>query len=73
MDATMRDAPARDSLDRAQYADLTRWLPGDVLTKADRTSMVVGLEAREPLLDHRLNNFAATLPPSLRLRRGQGK
>ncbi len=71
--ATMRDAPARDPLDRAQYADLKLWLPGDILVKADRTSMAVGLEAREPLLDHRLVQFAATLPPSLRLRGGEGK
>ena len=71
--ATMRDAPARDALDRAQYADLKRWLPGDILTKVDRTSMAVGLEAREPLLDYRLIEFAATLPVSMRLRRGQGK
>ena len=70
---TMRDAPARDPLDRAQYADLKHWLPGDILTKVDRTSMAVSLEAREPLLDYRLIEFAATLPVSLRLRRGQGK
>ncbi len=71
--AAMRGAPARDALDRAQYADLTRWLPGDILTKVDRTSMAVGLEAREPLLDHRLIEFCATLPVSMRLRGGQGK
>ena len=71
--ATMRNAPARDALDRAQYADLKRWLPGDILTKVDRTSMAVGLEAREPLLDHRLIEFCATLPVSMRLRGGQGK
>src|SRR3546814_1634674 len=71
--ATMRDAPARDPLDRAQYADIKLWLPGDILTKTDRTSMAVSLEAREPLLDHRLLEFAATLPVSMRLRRGQGK
>ncbi len=71
--ATMRAAPARDPLDRAQYVDLKRWLPGDILVKADRTSMAVSLEAREPLLDHRLVEFAATLPPSLRLRGGEGK
>ena len=71
--ATMRAAPARDPLDRAQYADLKRWLPGDILVKADRTSMAVGLEAREPLLDHRLVEFATTLPSSLRLRGGEGK
>jgi asparagine synthase (glutamine-hydrolysing) len=69
----MRDAPARDPLDRAQYADLKIWLPGDILTKVDRTSMAVSLEAREPLLDHRLIEFAARLPVSMRLRGGTGK
>jgi asparagine synthase (glutamine-hydrolysing) len=70
---TMRDAPAREPLDRAQYADFKHWLPGDILTKIDRSSMAVGLEAREPLLDYRLIEFAASLPVSLRLRGGQGK
>ncbi|MCD2323949.1 amidotransferase 1, exosortase A system-associated [Sphingomonas sp. IC-56] len=69
----MRQAPARDGLDRAQYADMRHWLPGDILTKVDRTSMAVGLEAREPLLDHRLVEFAATLPLSLRIKAGEGK
>ncbi len=69
----MREAPARSGLDRAQYADLKFWLPGDILTKVDRTSMAVSLEAREPLLDHRLVEFAATLPEGLRIRKGQGK
>ena len=69
----MRRAPARSGIDRAQYADLKFWLPGDILTKVDRTSMAVSLEAREPLLDHRLIEFAAALPESLRLRRGEGK
>ena len=66
-------APAADALSRAQYADLKIWLPGDILTKVDRTSMAVSLEAREPLLDHRLVQFAASLPPSLRLKGGEGK
>jgi len=70
---SMRNAPARSGLDRAQYADLKIWLPGDILTKVDRTSMAVSLEAREPLLDHRLIEFAATLPEAVRLRGGQGK
>lgn len=69
----MANAPARDPLDRVQYADLKIWLPGDILTKVDRTSMAVSLEAREPLLDHRLVEFAATLPVSMRIRRGEGK
>ncbi len=72
-EALMRGAPARSGLDAAQYADLKFWLPGDILTKVDRTSMAVSLEAREPLLDHRLIEFAATLPEGLRLRQGHGK
>ena len=70
---TMRGAPARSALDRAQYADLKFWLPGDILTKVDRTSMAVSLEAREPLLDHRLIEFAASLPEGLRIKGGEGK
>jgi asparagine synthase (glutamine-hydrolysing) len=69
----MRNAPAEDALSRAQYADLKIWLPGDILTKVDRTSMAVSLEAREPLLDHRLVEFAARLPAKMRLRGGSGK
>ena len=69
----MRNAPAQSGLDRAQYADLKFWLPGDILTKVDRTSMAVSLEAREPLLDHRLIEFAATLPHRQRIRGRQGK
>ena len=69
----MRDAPAHSGLDRAQYADLKFWLPGDILTKVDRTSMAVGLEAREPLLDHRLIEFAARLPDRQRIRGQHGK
>ncbi len=71
--ATMTNAPARDAIDRAQYADIKHWLPGDILTKVDRTSMAVGLEAREPLLDHRLIEFCATLHANMRLRHGEGK
>lgn len=69
----MRNAPARSGLDRAQYADLKFYLPGDILTKVDRTSMAVSLEAREPLLDHRLIEFGARLPESMRVRGTTGK
>ena len=71
--ALMRAAPGRSGLDRAQYADLTFWMPGDILTKVDRTSMAVSLEAREPLLDHRLVEFAARLPEGMRVRGSVGK
>lgn len=69
----MRRAPARSGLDRAQYADLKFYMPGDILTKVDRTSMAVSLEAREPLLDHRLIEFGARLPERLRVRGATGK
>lgn len=69
----MRNAPAQSGLDKAQYADLTFWLPGDILTKVDRTSMAVSLEAREPLLDHRLVEFAARLPDAMRVKGATGK
>ncbi|RFP12397.1 asparagine synthase (glutamine-hydrolyzing) [Duganella sp. BJB488] len=48
--------------------DLHHYLPGDVLAKVDRTTMAVGLEGREPLLDHRIVEFAFRLP--LAMRRG---
>ena len=67
------EAPAGDPLAWAQYLDLTTWLPGGILTKLDRASMAVGLEARCPLLDHRLVEWAGTLPASLKLRAKQGK
>ena len=69
----MREAPVRDPIDRAQYADLKIWLPGGILTRMDRMSMAVGLEAREPLLDHRLIEFAARLPVRQRIHGRSGK
>ena len=73
MERLMANAPAQSGLDQAQYADIKMCLPGDVLTKVDRMSMAVGLEAREPFLDHRLLEFAASLPEKMRIRSGQGK
>jgi asparagine synthase (glutamine-hydrolysing) len=73
IEVAMRNAPAADWLGRAQYADMTIWMPGDILTKVDRMSMAVSLEAREPLLDHKLLAFEASLPQAMRMRGGQGK
>jgi asparagine synthase (glutamine-hydrolysing) len=58
---------SRDPLDRALYVDLKTYLVDDILVKVDRMSMAVSLETREPLLDHRLLEFAARVPSSLKL------
>jgi asparagine synthase (glutamine-hydrolysing) len=75
--ATFRDLYARctstDPVDRALYVDVHTYMVDDILTKVDRMSMAVSLEAREPLLDHRLLEFAARVPTSLKLREGRGK
>ena len=73
MASVMENAPAEDPVSQAQYADIKVWLPGDILTKVDRASMAVSLEAREPLLDHTLLEWAAGLPAEMRLRGGVGK
>ncbi len=57
-----------DWLSSVQYLDLKSYLPLDILTKVDRMSMAHSIEARVPLLDHKLVEFAATIPPELRLR-----
>src|SRR3989454_495617 len=55
-------------LTRLQSLDQKRYLPLDILTKVDRMSMAHSIESRVPLLDHKLVEFAATIPPELRLR-----
>jgi asparagine synthase (glutamine-hydrolysing) len=62
-----RETQGLHPLDQVQYADLMTYLPGDILTKVDRASMAHSLEVRVPFLDHLLVEWAATLPPGLRL------
>jgi len=56
-----------DWLAAAQYDDINRYLPLDILAKVDRMSMAHSIEARPPLLDHKFVEFAATIPAHLRL------
>ncbi len=69
----MEAAPAEHYLERVQYADIKTYLPGDILTKVDRASMAHALEVRVPILDHHLIEWAATVPPALKLRGREGK
>ncbi|MDT7540278.1 MAG: hypothetical protein QOE33_182 [Acidobacteriota bacterium] len=75
--ATFRSLAARvqtdEPLDALLYLDSKTYLPGDILTKVDRMSMAVSLEARAPLLDHKLIEFVARIPAHLKLRGGETK
>ena len=62
-----------DDVDRALEGDFRTYLPDQLLAKADRASMAHSLEARSPLLDHALIEYAATIPSAIRLRGYQTK
>jgi asparagine synthase (glutamine-hydrolysing) len=72
---TMKVAPVQLSnfFHRMMYADLTEYLPDDILVKVDRACMAVSLESRVPLLDYRVIEFAWRIPVALKVRNRQGK
>jgi asparagine synthase (glutamine-hydrolysing) len=67
------NASPLDWLSQIQYRDLFTYLPLDILTKVDRMTMAHSLEARPPLLDHKLVEFAATVPSRFRIKNGSTK
>jgi asparagine synthase (glutamine-hydrolysing) len=68
-----RMADTDDPLALVQYLDLKTYLIGDINTKVDRASMAHSLEVREPLMDHPLVEWLASLPSSLKIHGGEGK
>ena len=62
-----------DAVERMRFLDLSTYLPGDILTKVDRATMAASLEARAPLLDHRLVEWSFRVPSSVHIQDGQGK
>jgi asparagine synthase (glutamine-hydrolysing) len=68
-----RRVDGADALALIQYLDLKTYLVGDINTKVDRASMAHSLEVREPLMDHSLVEWLATLPATLKVRGSEGK
>ncbi|MCK6549000.1 asparagine synthase (glutamine-hydrolyzing) [Myxococcota bacterium] len=73
IESVFERAPAEDPVQKAQWADLVTYLPGDILVKVDRASMAHGLEVRVPLLDHVFVEWALALPRAQTFGDGQGK
>ena len=68
-----REAEHAGPLNQMLYADAKVWLPENLLLKADKMTMATGVELRVPFLDHKLVEFAASLPDSMKIRGKDGK
>jgi asparagine synthase (glutamine-hydrolysing) len=64
----MNNKKVRQSIDKMTYSDIMTYLPGDLLPKMDRATMAHALEGRSPFLDHRVMEFAASLPGDIRFK-----
>jgi asparagine synthase (glutamine-hydrolysing) len=73
LESYARRAGTDDPLGLVQYLDLKTYLVGDINTKVDRASMAHSLEVREPLMDHPLIEWLASLPSTMKIRHGEGK
>jgi asparagine synthase (glutamine-hydrolysing) len=69
----LRRAEGLDALAQLQYNDLTVYMPGDILVKVDRASMLASLEVRAPLLDHVVFEFMARVPSRFKLNMNDSK
>lgn len=71
--ARQPDGLFEDAVKRMRYLDLATYLQGDILTKVDRATMAASLEARAPLLDHRLVEWSFRVRSSIHIRDGEGR
>ena len=67
------DVEQCDSLSQLLYVDSKTWLPDDLLLKADKMTMAASVELRVPFLDHKIVEFASSLPANYKIRNGDGK
>ncbi len=67
------EASGYDEVTKMKYIDIHTWMPGDILVKADKMTMANSLELRVPFLDHKVFEFAATIPTEYKVFQGQTK
>ena len=67
------DVEGQPPLSQLLYVDSKTWLPDDLLLKADKMTMAASIELRVPFLDHKVVEFAASLPPEYKIKNAEGK